>query len=537
MSTDHFRKGQPLGREGLFQLVTDEAFRDGRLDSRELDILRRLAAFLRLDGATARAIAKVSKAKFRATLLGSARPLSPEALYGEAMAFVMSDGRVDPLEERMVLGLRKLFRIDDETDRKARTQALERIAQWRIADSSESIPGEVVASKSRCFDVPTVLAEKEVQAWLEAWIAGDRRVLAEARKKLEEIVEDFRAGRKKGEDIVSILFDLGPLLVDGGAVPDWKTALRVLGEEGIWQRRPALLDCLARRSLALLARRDEVPALVDLLAFHRGLAEKDSSHRCWRAWAGALRVVLRGMALRRAWDDHGRLFDAFAIVPSEARAFVAEDGGRACADLMEQAREDGRWDLVWKGFDGWNVHAEFFGSECIRREYAGALDGLLEAVEKERDGEILDFEKAYAALRELLQAYPADLSVARAFASAAPDALRIFLALEENESLAGLLEDISDLTRRHGADPGVAASLSMGLIEVLEERVPKQRARDASLMEEVDLETDVFQLVLPPEDFAVVAARRILAELLERSPDALEVKGLRERLEAFRNEG
>ena len=533
MTEDRYRKGAPLGRDGLFQLVTDEAFRDGRIDAVELDLLNRLARFLKLDAVQARAIARLSKGKFRSGLLGPARPLSPGELYGETLAFVMSDGRIDPLEEAMITGLRKLFRIGDDEDRAARAAAAERVAGWRIADSEGQVPGEVVASKSRCFHMPCAVDEARVQAWLEAWMAGDRSVLAGARDFLAGLVEDFARGERNADMTVSLLFDLGPILVDGGEVTAWQAALRALGEADVWNRRPALLDCLARRSMALVARRPDDASALAMLDFHRDLAEGSVEGKGWRAWAGALRVLLRERAKAGDWPAHERLLAAFEAAPSERRDLVAEDLARAVSEGMDAARDGGDWPRVWTLFDRWTALAVHLDDPAVRREEAAALDGLLEGIEGDRDGEILEFEKAYCALRELREAYPDDPSVARAFASASASAMRTFLALQEDESLSGLLDQLGDVIRRHGEAEGVAANLAVGLLEVLGQRLPRQRARDEEELSQVDVDSDALAIVLPPEDFALVAARRLLDELLRRCPRVAEVESLRERLEAL----
>ncbi|MBI4858708.1 MAG: hypothetical protein HY815_00290 [Candidatus Riflebacteria bacterium] len=107
------RNNRPLSREKLFELVTDEAFRDGQIEEWENKVLNVIAGYLRLTDDAAKRIAKTSRKKFASGQLGSERPLDPEAVYTKAVRLVCADGRIDPDEEKMLAALRKLFRLPD----------------------------------------------------------------------------------------------------------------------------------------------------------------------------------------------------------------------------------------------------------------------------------------------------------------------------------------------------------------------------------------------------------------------------------------
>ncbi len=110
---------QPIGdssltRDALFRMFAEEACRDGILEDFEKSLLLNVAKFLRLENHEAQKILLESKEKYEQGLLGEQRPLEPRALYLRAVSAVYEDGQVDPLEEKMLAGLRKMFDISDE---------------------------------------------------------------------------------------------------------------------------------------------------------------------------------------------------------------------------------------------------------------------------------------------------------------------------------------------------------------------------------------------------------------------------------------
>src|SRR5688572_23153496 len=111
--SDLYALGRPLGRRGLFQLVSDEAFRDGKLEPWENDILGALARFLKLDGELARTIARMSKEKYKAGAFDESRPLDPIRLFREILRHAYSDDEVDERERAMLAGMQKLLKLSD----------------------------------------------------------------------------------------------------------------------------------------------------------------------------------------------------------------------------------------------------------------------------------------------------------------------------------------------------------------------------------------------------------------------------------------
>lgn len=114
LSQDAYRHGLPLSREGLFQMVMEEAFRDGRIDDRDNQILCVLLRFLRFEQQDAMTIARTAKAKFEQGILGPARPFRPLELYKRVLRYVFLGRQPGPIELKMVQGIRALFRISSE---------------------------------------------------------------------------------------------------------------------------------------------------------------------------------------------------------------------------------------------------------------------------------------------------------------------------------------------------------------------------------------------------------------------------------------
>jgi hypothetical protein len=113
---DDLRKelGQAMTRIRLFELVADEAFRDGKLADYENAILVKMAQFLRIPPEQARDVARQASVRYRNGLLGAERPLDPRVLYARAVKAVHEDGVVDEGEAKMLEGLRRLFKLSEE---------------------------------------------------------------------------------------------------------------------------------------------------------------------------------------------------------------------------------------------------------------------------------------------------------------------------------------------------------------------------------------------------------------------------------------
>jgi len=109
--SDLYAHGEPLDPKGMFQLVTDEAYRNGQVGELERKVLSSLGRFLRIDGPQALAIAARSKKKFDSGELGLERNFDARALYRRVLRYVLSHGILGDRERLMLQALCKLFGI------------------------------------------------------------------------------------------------------------------------------------------------------------------------------------------------------------------------------------------------------------------------------------------------------------------------------------------------------------------------------------------------------------------------------------------
>jgi len=112
--TEYYAEGRALSREGAFQLVAEEVWRDGQVEDFEQNFLEALARFLNLDAAMSRKILHRVEDLYRRGRLGESRRLDPELLYYRILFIIWSDGRVDQLETRILAGLQRALRVTPE---------------------------------------------------------------------------------------------------------------------------------------------------------------------------------------------------------------------------------------------------------------------------------------------------------------------------------------------------------------------------------------------------------------------------------------
>jgi len=117
-----------LTRRALFQLVTDEAFKDGVVEEWENRALVALTEYLQLPLEEARSLAWISHERFQKGRLGSSRPLSPRTLYSKALYFAHAGEGLTAEREWMLAGLRKIFEIAPEVHDELLTRVKSKLA-------------------------------------------------------------------------------------------------------------------------------------------------------------------------------------------------------------------------------------------------------------------------------------------------------------------------------------------------------------------------------------------------------------------------
>lgn len=243
MAKDFYEEGRPLGREGLFQLVSDEVFQDGVVEPWENAILQKLSRFLRLDARESLEIAQRSREKFASGELGESRPLDPLSLYLKVLTCVYEDGRVDLEEEQMLIGLRIMFNLTDSMHEGivARVRAEHR-GDIRVESS------EIHAQQST--KPSTVAAAGELVA--AAGVMRERGQIAQgidACKRAIQVIEELASS--ESEDMAQALLELAQLHRDCG---DWSQAEPICARAvGICERVLGADHPAVAQSMVLLA--------------------------------------------------------------------------------------------------------------------------------------------------------------------------------------------------------------------------------------------------------------------------------------------
>lgn len=181
------RPGEPLDKRGLFQLVADEAFRDGVVEEVENRLLQVLTRFLRLPQEEVVVLARSSKQRFRRGQLGAARPLEPGVLYREVLLMALSDGELQPLEGDMLAGLRWLLGIPEEEHK-----------IWVTGLLQGGPEGLTQASPEEAAPCPASLQAMVGEAASLAEVALRQPLAVEDLAQLEELLPELERGYQSG---------------------------------------------------------------------------------------------------------------------------------------------------------------------------------------------------------------------------------------------------------------------------------------------------------------------------------------------------
>ena len=119
MDENLYRQGEPLSKEGLFQLVAEEAVKDRKIEDFEKTALNKLARFLQIDKTRAKEVCQIAQKRVLNGELKGDGPLEAVVLYERVLYLVLSDGKIDKLETKMLKGLRALFSLDDHMHEQA----------------------------------------------------------------------------------------------------------------------------------------------------------------------------------------------------------------------------------------------------------------------------------------------------------------------------------------------------------------------------------------------------------------------------------
>lgn len=124
-TAEAYRFGEPLTREGLYQLVAEEAFRDGRFDAEDRSLMTGFLRYLDLPGERARRLTERSRAKQIAGELGAIREFHPLRLYMRVLRYL----EASPADEQELIlrASRGVLKIGERTHRNVLDAARKRL--------------------------------------------------------------------------------------------------------------------------------------------------------------------------------------------------------------------------------------------------------------------------------------------------------------------------------------------------------------------------------------------------------------------------
>jgi hypothetical protein len=115
MADDCYEKGKELSKEGIYQILAEETWRDGELGSADSELLEGLRKYLRLQNGTAMRLLDLAEEKYRSSSLGRLRDFSPNQCYSRALRYAYSDAEeLSSREEKYLRGLRAALGLTEQ---------------------------------------------------------------------------------------------------------------------------------------------------------------------------------------------------------------------------------------------------------------------------------------------------------------------------------------------------------------------------------------------------------------------------------------
>ncbi len=119
MAIDHYEKGKPLRRTGIFQILAEEAWRDGEFSKADSAMLEAFRRYLRLKNQRAMEILDLAQEKYRSGRIGTLRDFSARQCYARALRYAFSDdAELSPKEDKYLRGLRATIGLTDRDHQK-----------------------------------------------------------------------------------------------------------------------------------------------------------------------------------------------------------------------------------------------------------------------------------------------------------------------------------------------------------------------------------------------------------------------------------
>lgn len=497
MSSDFYQAGRPLSRVGLFQLITDEVFKDGLVEDWENSALNKLGRFLKVDAETARVVARRSASRFRKGELGSHRPMNVVALYERALYFVWSDGRVDPGEKVMLAGLRTYFNLSDEKHE-------ELLARVRAPGYAEGVDPELAPIS--CFDLPVAAAPAAPFAEppnppsssspaptsspapslvppppprplpppsrdeFDALAAPVGTLVTRSRDgvlddddgaRAVQLAQRLRAGYEalpeRRRPALALASRLAPALVLGGGVGALEALLTAMASvDDRWDEGPehyaaVFGNCLAY--FALVKRPGPAEELVGVAV--RGASGHPGASYRWTALAECMRQAAAVAADAGQWETHDRILTTMAAVPPSAVAAVPSDWARCVGSWLGRVAREGRVGECWRGLEAFLEVVEHLEDREVRREYATALGAVILVIGGSSEPDPPGLEALAEDLADLAARFTGDRVVASLFASVAGPLTTALVTAQAAGAYGPVAEALDRVAARYAADPEI----------------------------------------------------------------------------------
>ncbi len=515
MKNEFYEVGKPLSRKGLFQLLTDEVFKDGKVEKWENSILNKLAKFLSIKSEWARKIASRSMEKFKKGQLGTKRPLNAMQLYERALFFVWSDGVIDDAERKMLQGLRMFFNISS----KAHDEMLLRV---QTDEYREKFKPEEKPTTEHTWDDPSdhpsaseeealpPLEEKEPAAPSEAQekeasplsladfellstevhalfsLAKEGKLEKEDESRVEEaafkLSDAYRYLEQRRRPTLTLLSQLAPALVTADRVEQLEELLLLVQAiDDQWDDHQEIYHATMLNALLPLEKTQRASAVAPVLKMCRKVV-KGGMGEDYR-WSTFADLCAQGGALlakHKEWKDHEKILYHFAAVPDELLPGAAAQWSATLSSWISAVRSADRFEDCWKGFEAFLTLTDFLDNREVRKEYAAALRTTLEYITERGVEDLPGFEALLEDFLDLAQHYLADGQVSLYFARLQTVALPVLFTREDTEPLRepnmAVLEKV---VRRHGSDKKIVQASAKAALLALEGASDKKSARSA----------------------------------------------------------
>lgn len=201
--SDAYGFGTFLTAEGLFQLTTDEAFRDGKIDDEENRLLQIIGRFLKISSDTARRLARRSRDKFKNGEFNSRRGFDGRSLYRRVLGYYLASSLREQIVTEALELLKKLFKIDEDSHKAIHEEVLKRIRDARQSKRDVSLSGTLPV-RSRHVSVSEALAGNPEPKPIGEGLPVEHRDLGESTEQfyVESIrwIKEAIEAKKKGKE-------------------------------------------------------------------------------------------------------------------------------------------------------------------------------------------------------------------------------------------------------------------------------------------------------------------------------------------------